>query len=94
MKIKPSIRDPVMALQVIIALSVYYNKQGFYFSGIDAVIKQKKREFVIKWQGRKKVAELARITSLAERSIYEIYEELQRNKQRDLFCKTEERPPT
>lgn len=85
MSIKASIPDPLMALQAVIALSVYYNKQGFYFSGIDDVVKQKKREFVIRWQGKRRVAELARITELAERSIYSIYEELQRNKQRDLF---------
>lgn len=78
--------DDVLAFRAVLALSTYYNKQPFYFSGIDAIVSRKKREFVIRNRGRIRVSELVRITGLAQRSVYEIFEELQASKQKDLFA--------
>ncbi len=86
MQSMPGYLNEVSAMAILIGLATHYNKQGFYFSGIDAVISRKKREYVIRNRGKKKVSELARITGFSERMIYDIFEELQRSRQRDMFA--------
>jgi Mor family transcriptional regulator len=85
LKIGVTVPDLVRALQVVIALATYYNKQPFYFSGLDAIIARRKREYIIKNRGRVRVSDLARYTGLSQQSVYDIFEELQKSKQRDLF---------
>ena len=85
-----AVGDDLKALRAIIDLAKYYNKQPFYFSGIDAIVSRRKREFIIKNRGRMRVSDLARTTQLSQQSIYDIFEELQKSKPRDLFIKGDE----
>jgi Mor family transcriptional regulator len=84
MKIHASLPDRAAAFSVIMALATYYNKQPFYFSGLDAIISRRKREYVIKNRGMR-VADLARATGWSQQAIYDVFESLQKSRQNDLF---------
>ena len=82
-------KNELLSLRVVLALATHYNKQGVYFSGLDVIVQKKKREYVLANRG-KRASDLARVTGWSERTIYDIYEEVARNRQRDLFNKEEQ----
>lgn len=74
----------LIGLEHTITLAQHYNKQGFYFSGIDALISAKKREFILRHRGRP-ARELARLTGWSERQVYNVLEEERDSRQQKLL---------
>lgn len=63
-----------------IKLAEHYNKQGFYFSGLDDLIRRKKEKYIVKNFNGANHKDLARCTCYSERWVYEIIEQSRQDK--------------
>ena len=77
--------EKLVGMENTLKLAGFYNKQGFYFSGLDELIRKKKREYIIKNFNGKNHKELARITEYSEQWVYEILKGERDERQDKLF---------
>lgn len=65
----------VIGIEATLKLAAYYNKQGFYFTGLDDLVRRKKEDYIHKHFNGANHKELARATGYSERWVYEIIEQ-------------------
>lgn len=64
----------LIGIEATIKLAEFYNKQGFYFTGLDELVRRKKEDYIRKNFSGSNHKELARATGYSERWVYEIIE--------------------
>jgi len=64
----------LIGVEATLVLAEFYNKQGFYFTGLDGLVRRKKEDYILKNYSGANQKELARATGYSERWVYEIIE--------------------